>query len=131
MHRPQDEAHEQCGVELEYNDKEAEGRWRFEMRERLNEVRRSSSSWERRQDPYAQLLDINVRAYETICSIENWTIDDATYRSWGKILPEIVANREAPHPVGRRVLLKTLKEAANRYRKLAAAAKQRAQRYEA
>jgi hypothetical protein len=118
--KPQDVADEQRGVAPAHNDAETERSWRFEMQHQLAAYRRRPSRQTR------QSLDINVRMYEVVCSIEN-----GARRGFGKILPAIVANQEMLHPAGRRVLLKVLMKAIKRQRKLAGTAKQRVRHYEA
>jgi DNA-binding FrmR family transcriptional regulator len=51
-------------------------------------------------------------------------------RTWRKVLLKIIANRDALHPVGRRLLLRKLKKHAKRQRNRSIKAEQRAQRYE-
>ena len=51
-------------------------------------------------------------------------------RSRRKVLPEIIAHRDALSSIARRVLLRTMKEAAKRLRADADRAEQRAQRFD-
>ena len=51
-------------------------------------------------------------------------------RTWSKVLPEIIAHRDALSSTARRVLLRTMKEAAKRLRADADRAEQRAERFD-
>lgn len=108
---------ESQGVAAE--QREAEQRWCWEMGERLNEHRKQHP-----KQPKSS-LDINVRVYEVIRAIGM-----EKGRTWRKVLLKIIANRDALHPVGRRLLLRKLKKRARRERNRSIKAEQRAQRYE-
>jgi hypothetical protein len=115
---------ETCGVARETNDERAEWQWALEMSVRLRLHRRRS--WH----PSAS-RDINVRAYEVATTISLGERGRKRDRSWAKVLPEIIARREALDPAGRRWLLKRLRALAQAQHELAAKAEQRARRYEA
>jgi hypothetical protein len=123
---------EQRGVAPEHDDAEAERRWCHEMAERLSEHRKRRDSWVRREpwQPKAS-LDINVRAYEVATTISFRDGFGEKDRTWAKVLPEIIANREGLDPTGRRYLIKRLRAKAENQRERAAKAEQLARRYEA
>jgi hypothetical protein len=75
--------------------------------------------------PSLSELDIDVRAYEVCYSLER-----GSHRTWGKILPAIIAERDKLSSAGRRVLLRTIRRAAKKLRNDADRAEQRARRYD-
>jgi hypothetical protein len=107
-----------------YNDHEMERSWCREMAGRLSNYRRERS-YSRPGTPPPSALDIDLRCYEIIRSIENHSS-----RTWGKILPAIIAERDVLSSTARRVLLRTMREAAKKLRRDAGQAEQRARRYD-
>lgn len=106
-----------------YRGREEELRWHHEMADRLSQYRRDR--WQARDPSAPSALDIEVRCYEIVRSIER-----GSYRTFGKILPAIITEREALSSTARRVLLRSMKEAAKKMRKTADQAEARAQRYD-
>jgi hypothetical protein len=105
-----------------YRSQEEEWRWCRAMADRLSDYRRERSY---SRGPAPSALDIEVRCYEIVHSIER-----GSYRAWGKILPALIAERDTLSSAGRRVLLRTMKEAAKKLRKVADQAELRARRYD-
>src|SRR6476646_4433773 len=69
-----------------YKSQEEEWRWCRTMADRLSDYRRLRSY---SHGPAPSALDIEVRCYEIVRSIEC-----GSYRTWGKILPAIIAERD-------------------------------------
>jgi hypothetical protein len=105
-----------------YKSQEEEWRWCRAMADRLSDYRRLRSY---SRGPAPSALDLDVRCYEIVRSIEC-----GSYRTWGKILPAIIAERDTLSSTGRRVLLRTMREAAKKLRRVADQAELRARRYD-
>jgi hypothetical protein len=109
-------------------DFEAEQAWLHDMHEQLTEWRRAcrDHNWNPRRDPKPEPPNINVRLYEVICSLGE--------RTFGRILPEITANRDALDPIGLRYFLKVLhgraKSAREHAKHITEQAERRAQYFE-
>ena len=106
-----------------YNEEEEERRWWREMYSRMSKYSRARRDGE---GPALSALDIEVRCYMIVSSLSY----GRSRRTWSKVLPEIIAHRDALSSTARRVLLRTMKEAAKRLRADADRAEQRAQRFD-
>jgi hypothetical protein len=78
---------------------------------------------QRRRGRTSMSLDLNERAYEVATTIDFGERGHSRSRTF----PEIIANREALHPEGRRYLIKRLRALAKAQHELAAEATRRIQ----
>jgi hypothetical protein len=105
-----------------YKSREEERRWCRTMASRLSKYRRGRSY---ARGPAPSALDIELRCYEIVRSIEN-----GSCRTWGDILPAIIAERDALSSTARRGLLRTMREFAKTLRRFPYQTELRARRYD-